>query len=316
MKQYIFLKKSSSILNAHLYEHLFYMSIVDYLSSKGLYKYIDYDLVGKTYHGGFVYIELSSYNKLTSLNQRVMSRLDLELNEERVDIALGQVSAEIKKTLHVSNMDSLVERIKTLHAEPWYSIEELDQLDFKLFHDSNEGSIQLGGPVKSKQIAVSIIAKDSTSKNREYIALTRQLYKAVSDNLADTFCDTFGLFDAGDSFQRQTTHRLDTVLLTSDKHLELEDGYELLAKQLINSMVKDGAFARLSKNLKDMSYRKDTMSAVSIESNYEDTLTVIGLKGWKRIATIENIYSILEGSDVVIKMGNTTITIPLKNTVQ
>lgn len=316
MKQYIFLKKSPSILNAHIYEHLFYMSIVDYLSSKGLYKYIDYDLVGKTYHGGFVYIELSSYSKSASLNKRVISKLDLGLNKERVEIALGQISAEINKTLHVPSMDSLFETINELHVKPWYSIEELDLMDVKEFHDSNNTSVQLGSSIKSKQIVVSVIANNLAYKKREFITLTRQLYKAISDNLSDTLCDTFGLFQAGDSFKQKSAYRLDTTLLTSDQHLELEYGYELLAKQLIASMVKDGAFARLSKNLRTMSYRDDTMSAVSIESNYEDTLAIIGSKGWKRIATIENIRFILEDSEIVIKMGGSTITIPLKNTVQ
>ncbi|RWZ78375.1 MAG: hypothetical protein EOT05_01255 [Candidatus Microsaccharimonas sossegonensis] len=313
MQHYIFVKKSQSIQLGHLYEHLIYMSLVDLLSSKKLYKYVDYDLIGKTYHGGLVYIELRAYSKKAKLSKHLLQRFDLDISESRIETAIGQLSAELTKAVNIDGLETIIEPIKELHLKRWYSIDEFSDLDV-----TNIKSFQLTPPlfleraIKLSELKVFIQSYGEQTLNRELLPLARQVGKLIAENLTDTLSDTYGLFNTTDKFQLQKQNfSLESTLITSKSSLDLADGYLSITKQLLEAMIHDGAFKRFTTQLRSMSYTRHASASVSFERTYEDTLIFIGSKGWKKIATNKNLKKVLGHTSVEVVFKKTHIILPI-----
>lgn len=313
MQHYIFVKKSPSVQLGHLYEHAIYMSLVDLLSSKKLYEYVDYVLIAKTYHGGLIYLELQAHTKAAGISSRLLHNIDLTLDETRFEVIRSQVSAELSQEIKIKDIHKTIEQIQRLHAQKWQLLDEFTELDATTDEAvDTKSQIFSGKPIKTTKLKVSVHNSNKVKLDRNLYPLIRQVSKLLAENLTQTFCDTYGLFNNGDEFIiSEERIELETTLLASYPTIDLKDGYEEVTKQLIEAMFRDGAFNRFAKQLRSMSYNKNPLETVNFEGTYETTLIFIGSRGWKKIATDKNIMEVLDHLSIEITFKTHTIMLPV-----
>ena len=60
-----------------------------------------------------------------------------------------------------------------------------------------------------------------------------------------------------------------------------------------------------------MSYKINPNKTVDLQNNYENTLFIIGSKGWKKVATKKNIDLLIANSSLEIKLGKISESVSL-----
>lgn len=313
MKQYIVLKPSLSIQLAHLYEHIICMQINKILRDKKMYLYSDYNLIGKTYHGGLIYIEYSQYIKNRHIDiKKIISKLEIDFKTVVIDIAIRQIIAEKESIVWANNYDNVITELNKLHKEPWVDIDNFGIINAKeIRRKSYPLFLAEGKNPKTKKLSISMLLNEKLGKDQQFlIPLFRQISYLVLTNLENLICDTYGGFGIDIVFKDSKSVKLTDTIRLASQGLAINENLVAITKDLISSLVNDGAVKRLVNNLSSMSYINSPDNTVNFEHNYEDTLFFIGSKGWKSIAKQNSINLLLNNSSLEFKLGNKTTVIP------
>jgi len=314
MKQYIILKKSPSIQLAHLYEHIFCMQINRILRDKKMYLYSDYNLIGKTYHGGLIYIEYSQYAKNCHINiKKIISNLKIDFKTNITDIGISQLIAEKESLIWANNYDGVIAELNKLHKESWIDIDNFGIINAKEIRRKSYPLFLAEDKVpKIQKLSISMLLNEELAKDQQIlIPLFRQVGYLILTNLEYSICDTYGGFGIDIIFKEEKSVKLTDNIRLVSKDLSIDDSLITLTEDLVSSLVNDGAAKRLINNLSSMLYKNGPDNTVNFEHNYEDTLFFIGSKGWKSIANQNNINLLLDNSSIELKLGNKTKDISL-----
>ena len=315
MKQYIYLKQSPLIELAHLYEHIVCIELTKLLCKKNLYIYLDYDIVGKTYNGGLVYLEINQYTNKRINMHRILSNLEIVFNDNIVALGISQLIAEKNAPFGSNGTEKIIVELERLHKSPWVMIDDFNIIDSTNIRRKNSPIYVAEGKLpKQTKLHLSVVY-DRTTQNSDVNHLTplfRQLSYLIMSNLEELICNEFGYFGASNSFKNdKQTCKLTHTLQVGVSKVDLES-CKNITQNLIESMVFDQTFKRLSHQLRSLSYKQTPHIAVNFEKNYEDTLVFIGSKGWKLVATSENIDTLLSNISFELSYGQQREVFSLK----
>jgi hypothetical protein len=306
MKQHIFVKQSPLIQLAHLYEHIVCIELTKLLAKKNLYIYLDYNIVAKTYHGGLVYLEITMYTNKRLDMRKILSNLNISFDENIINLGLSQLIAEHGAILAVKDIETIADELEKLHQNPWTAIDDLGIIDASNFRQKKYPLYITDGKLpKTNKLNLSVVFNHTTNDNKsiQLTPLFKQLSYLIMSNLEELICNEFGYFGASNSFKTdKNTSKLTHTLQVGLSEVNLKD-YIKIAQDLIKSMTVDKAFDKFERQLRSISYSKNPDNSVNFEKNYEDTLIFIGSKGWKLIATSENINYLLKNTSFEFSYG-------------
>lgn len=309
------IKPCKTIQLAHLYEHIFCTHIDNYFRSKAKYSYLDYRLIGKTYHGGMVYIEIEFYNKATNHLAKTIENIVPDFSEDNIYTAINQIMAEIDQPFGGKGVDAIQKALNDLQSVPWRVLDDLSFVDAKAVRKiPGPFYIAEGKSNRKRKLQLSLSIDSTIYKDRPLLLpLYRQICRLINSNLQSLLSDSYGYFSFEDSF---TTGRTKTTHTNIFKLVGYRAGLEdhlRLASELISDMYSNGAFDRFMNDLQTTSYRQTPLLAPNFESNYENTLIFIGGKGWRETANGRNCRYLLENMLIEVKLGRQKDSRPLKD---
>jgi len=304
MKRLILIKQSRSIDLAHLYEHVFCRHVDELFSNNDLFPYLDYSLVGKTYYGGIIYIDLELYSNAAILLAANISSLDIKTDEAIISVAVDQLMAEKDSIFHSQGYEKVKEALRELHDVSWQDIDTVNLIDVKIFrrvkqpfylsHVTNK---------KASNFTLGIILdSDFASSYSELLPLFRQVAWFITVVLQEKLSSSCGYYSFTDEFIRnkRITGQYNTFKVAYITEVNINQNLEV-CKKAIHKLFEHNAFSRFMSDLRNVSYYTDSYIAPNLEKNYEDTLMVIGSLGWQSIATDKNCDSILKHMTISLK---------------
>ena len=173
MKRLILIKPSSSIDLAHLYEHIFCMHIEELFYNNHLFQYLDYSLVGKTYHGSVVYVDLELYTENAIRLANEVSTLTLTLNKKVLFTAMVQLLAEEEEPLGSTGYDNVKRALEALHKQPWQNVDDIELVDAKEIRKKTSPFYIAEGKARpARKLTTSILLDpDFATSHRELLPL-------------------------------------------------------------------------------------------------------------------------------------------------
>lgn len=286
----LFSKPTHNTSVAHLYEHIFVDLLTQYLRSKGLFSYVDYDLSAKTYHEGSVVLEIDVYNDAATELIDSYIKTPIAINSDLINGGLLQIMAESSSDILYMNDEAVMASLNEYNTSPW----EKGRVALPANWEMQEPAIQY---VKLDDEAFGVVEQTITinaaklPKNLWPLCLV--VGKALRNNLieditAGTFC-----FSYEDSFIVDGNKLVDTNFYRVDKRQAsaITVEYEIASKLV--GMARENGFAqRLGNSLRNAP--KDSF-AYPVE---DEILAKLGMntteETWRLTATDENILRIVE----------------------
>jgi len=292
----IIVKQHTSVQLAHLYEHLFCSRVNKLLYQRGLFPYLDYSLIGRTYHQGVVFIDLLSYTPKADKLSRQIDGLDINTSEKSITLAMSQMLAEDEYVFESSGYDTLKKELEGLHAQVWQNLDDVDFIDVRNAR-IRTGPLRL---VKEKvliarKLTIDIGFNATYAKEcPELMPLVRQIILLISANLRLGLAERFGYYSVASKYK----NTIKGVRMRNIFHVASGQAVDL--NQVVDAYLdeatylqKKGAFKRLLGGLQKVSYTNHPYLAPNSELNFKDTHYFVGSEGWKIIATKENCDAIL-----------------------
>jgi hypothetical protein len=308
MKQLLLVKQSPFIDLAHLYEHLFCTRIQELFYTKHLFERLDYNLEGRMYQGGLIYIDLELYTPAAIELADKIKSLELVANEETLFIAVAQLLAEKEEPVASTGYENVKNALESLHAQPWRNLDDIELIDTqKVRKKTGSFYITEGESIRSRQLTTSVLLDaDFAISNRELLPLFRQLAYIIIVNCQNILAAKYGYYSSEDAYKKTK----DTVGVTNIfKIADVEDISVDIADvlrsfhEVVSDLRQYGVFSRYMDELRTVSYYDRPNLAPSPEKNYEDISILVGAKGWRKIATEENYKLLLKHMSLEVRLG-------------
>jgi hypothetical protein len=304
MKCLILIKPSNTPNIAHLYEHIFVGTVDNLFIKNKLYRYIDYHIDARAYLSGMVYIEILFYSdKAVTLSDEIL-RLEPKFNEDSIDGSLWQIMAEKQCSIFSKN-DKIKEQLKLMQKYPWQTMDELATLDIL---DNRKAAIDFECTPTAKRnfkrLKCEIILETTFAKqNPKLTVLFTVLSYVLTDNISVMLSDDFYYFGTGNSciYSNKVTKGVANFIRHREQNPQLTD--ELLAcKDCIKDMFANGVLERMVSFLQASTYKEPHKTPDEIKL-YEATGILIGPRGWRAIATKQNIDNIINSTTLKLTYG-------------
>lgn len=128
----LIIKQSDSIELARIYLKLYVKSMHAFMSSKNLYRYIDYSVHESVLAGGIAVLDVAFLSESAEKYEADILQLDIEHDEESVGIASLLAIAHIQREFYLpSGVPAFHDAIRKLHATPWENIDNVSTVDVK-----------------------------------------------------------------------------------------------------------------------------------------------------------------------------------------
>lgn len=316
MKRLILIKQSDSTHLAHLYEHIFCTHIEALFYDNHLFQCLDFSLIGRTYHGGVVYIDMELYTEAATTLAKQIPTLEIKLNKTTIPTAASQLLAEEEEPFSSTGYDNVKRALKGLHAQPWQNIDGFGQLDTKTIRRrAYPFYIAEGKSLPSRKLTTSILLDvDFARSHRNLLPLFRQLAWLIAMNLQSVLAEKYAYYNQSDSYKKTGVK---IGLLNSFKVAHAHDIDVDLTENLktcfevLRNIQRHNGFNRYATELSKISYNNHPDLAPDVGKNHEDTLIFIGSKGWQHIATPENCELLIKHMSIELKFGRKKVSSPL-----
>lgn len=308
------LKNHPSVQLAHLYEHLFSISIKSHMYRLGLFRYVDFSLHCTTFEqGGLIEVDLDLHAPRAKRQGAKIPELPVDLNDNTVGMALLQLLAEEKSPVYIKSLVTAKKALKELAAQPWQSIQELEVFEARTAH-LRSGPIYIadGSQPRAQKITTSLALEHNFVLNHGHLLpLFHQVATLIILNTHDQLSIKNGLYFRNLYWQSRT---LQANLLSHRTNPIAIDLNRLADDQLktVKYISKHNGFTRLKDWLQNLSYASDATDAPETNKAYLETGVYIGPKGWQKIATEQNIFLLLKHTNLRMRCGDQTSTARLR----
>lgn len=306
MNHLILIKKCNSIQLAHLYEHIFCDQLHKYFLSNNLFCISDYHLIGKTYYGGIIYIEIEFYSEEAKKLRESIQNFGVSFTKNAVRIAASQIIAELELSFTSCEFKKLRTLLLKIDEDPWYNIDEIQSIDLKSVRRSKKGFYPFKyRAFKSRDFTISILLDEyATAKLRDLHPLFRQLCNMIFANLSAQLPVKYGVFEQESIYMMSKSISVKKPF--SYPHnitLDLED-ILITSLSIIHTLQKKDAYSGLLKKLQNINYSHNYFESPNLEVNYQDTLFFIGPRQWHEISNYNNVILLLSHAKLRIKLNN------------
>jgi len=312
MKRTILIKIGPNIHVNHLYEHLFCMKMIKDLNDLGLLRYIDYDYDARSYHGGFVWLNITNYSSKTNEIDEYIKSIKVDINEKSITTALNQIAAE-KLEIATIDKDYVVSKIKDMNEMAWSDINSFKYFNDKSIKRTSKG-FYLSKIPKSRIRILQVGAEINKNINKAdyYVSIFDVIANRVVGILAEGIIDKFGYYPV----ESKTVSSSDTAKIYETLHLVKDPNVPFRLDNIMHECIghsrlvsTNGLLDKIYIFLQNANY-EILHSSPDPLAIYENTGLLIGSLGWKNMATKDNIYSVLNSMNIYIKFGNEKIIFP------
>jgi hypothetical protein len=310
----ILIKQCNSIQLAHLYEHLFCTAIDDLFYDNGLFPYLDYLLVGHTFHRGVVYIDLALYTDQAKELAKKVSALRIDLRQDSILIATTQLIAEKERPFGSAGLDAVKQALMKLHEQPWQDIDDLDIIDTKRVRRRHDVFyIAKGKPMPARKLTVTVsLDPDFAASHRELLPFFRQLSTLIAESFQADLAIIYGYYNTEVTTKntRRAVSLSSVMKVAYGAKMDVADVLETVLNT-VSDHQKYNAYTRLATELRTASHSAPAHLMPDPELMLKRTLVLIGAKGWKKTATEENCNLLLQHMTIEVKCGRTTAKQPV-----
>jgi hypothetical protein len=305
MKRVLLIKTSNEIQLAHLYEHLYLMAVVEFFKAHGLFDYLDYWFSGKTYHGGFIYLNIHLYSPAAEQLAGELSGLNPSFEQEAIEGAAVQIVAEKQHRLG-GDLELLEVALADLHNQPWQTMNELTLLDARR-RRSRKVLWDTDAKVRTKEMRCELVLDTEFARRRkDLLPLFDVVAHVLLDNLANELTDSYyyHMIGTASTYTKQVAKRTHTFRGWLQSVPTLTDELEA-CKLYVADMVRRGVAGRIAHFLQTSDYEAgEAVSTIPDELRlYEATGILVGAAGWHQIATESNIADILRRTSLQLTYG-------------
>lgn len=312
MKRLTLIKQYSAVQVGHLYEHIFCMQLDNFFNERHLYPYIDYMLMGKTYYGGIIYINLELYSDSAIELADAVARLETSFSNASISVAIKQMVAEREVVYSSTGYDNVQRELQQIQEQSWQNIDTVGLVDAKDIH-KKRGALYIDNYTQrvAKKLFVTIsLDVKFARENRELIPLFRQLAWLIISSLQSVLPSSYGYYSFDDKYKNSkdalSLTNVFKVAYADDPNVDLDI---VLHKclEVVDGLRRHNAFKRFLQDLRDTSYYNRLNHAPNPERNYEDTHIFVGSQGWNRIARKHNGELLLDCMTIEVGLGRNKV---------
>lgn len=296
----------------HLYEHIFCMHMSKFFREHGLFPYLDYSLDGKTYHGGVIVVDIELYSDKAIELSTELPEASTTFNKDTVLLALSQLVAEKQEPFGSESYDVLEKALYNIDKQPWQPIDTVGLIDTKR-QRRQAGPLYItdGAPLPAHKLITSVLLDTEFAKtHRNLLPLFRQLAWLIVASLQETIANTHGYYSFDDKYVSNTKtiaiRNIFNVANTREVDIDVTEVAETCT-QTIKDLQRAYVFEKFLIELQNTSYYERSQLSPNIERTYEDTLILVGSKGWQELASEANYHTLLEHMSVEVKSGRQKI---------
>lgn len=317
MQQLILVKQSRNIALAHLYEHIFCMHADQFLQSHGFFQFIDYHSRGFVYDSGIVLYDLEVYSPSITHLVKEIPFLTPKFDQKSVSTAATQLLAECEEPFVNTDTRDVTSALSALQSQPWQNIDELGIIDTKgTRRVSHPFYVAEGDSLPARRLVASIhIDPMFIEAHRQLLPLFRGLAGTILFNGEDVVIARSGYYsdDVVYKSTKQQTYRATIYKIAhgNEKKIVNLEADIIDYQKTVTSLRRHKAFERVVKSLQANSYSYNAVGSVGFDANFEDTGVLIGSKGWREIATMENVELLLKHMSIEVKFGRKKVSAPL-----
>lgn len=296
----ILVTKKSPHIYGHIYEHLFCNRFNNSaLASKKICP-IEYLTLGYTDDDNII-IGLEGFSRWSFYkNQKTPFSID------EIKIAIDQISAEYKREYVIKDENLLISEINNLSSKKWQNIRTLlpqkSTYEKDIYHSKS-----LDFKPKNKNNFVDfVISYELSKKFSDLSPLAVYIFGALQLTINDLFYKNYGCFDFLAEYSPHNPFPQDPALrqingLTFHKStFQTNKAFRAVFDQYLDEVIND--FRLIEKLTK---YLQKT-SVIDMNFSYQDindyTGWLVGKKGWRKLATTENIEIILKNMQITTKI--------------
>lgn len=292
-------------------------TVNDYLYSRGVLKYIDYNALGTSYEdGGTIIAEFSLYTDkaIHESNAIFQQRISLGTDNENVTFALSQIAAELENKLYITNKQTLLDEIITLDATPWETLDKLSYIDTSAIR-SRHAPIYVTNSkeLTKRRVHLSLeLNNDFVRNHKELLPLFVVLSKVILHSTTHLSSTRYATYTDTLEAKRTRPAVFSKLLVLKDWQDQFNHGEIIKCTQdALENIYRAEGISRLLQLLQTLSYEND-YSSPSYEDLFNATKVLTGANGWKQIANYKNISKVLYNTSIRIAMKGQTIQQPLR----
>ena len=259
----------------------------------GLLRQIDYFALGTHYSGtGFVTIDIDLYTEEAVNLAHDLRQLQAFTDNESLNLAMSQITAENDCTIICNNLDRLQHNIAKLNKNDWQSIEEIDQPLIISQLAEHKFLYETGNPTTSIS-RISCALSQPPNSNMALIALFYYLAFVIHGTVSDIANVRLGYYDLSEYTEQigqNTSYICEFAALSNlTDRTKLRDIYH----EVIGKMLEKAALTRISHRIKSFSYGDGKMDTPNIDMYISETGIVVGEKTWQKLAEEKTITNLL-----------------------
>lgn len=312
MKSLTLFKPTKHIQLGHLYEHIYCDRVIEYLFDQNVFASVDYVLNGKMYHGGVMVIEFVAYSDKAVECIKELAPLDLTINEDVMLNAWNQVESEKQELFGHSGFDNILAGLKELDSISWEAFDKLDVIDLNDVRRQTKPFYISSDKMKpTKPFVIDLYLDPATIRDkRELLPLANQMLSLVGINTQYFLTREMGIYFDDESVHYDKKSMVYRLKFKTYPEFDFTDKYLNDAFMYVTAQLyKGNAFKRLCEELQSIPPSLEYWVGPPIGWVYESSLQVVGARGWKRLATEENVRELLYAIHMEAKFGKRRISL-------
>lgn len=279
-----FTKKSNSQLIAHLYEHIFFIHLDTALRISGFFPIIDYSLDAFT-EDGEVTLDFNTFREIDVIQAITQAGGNFFSIEDLLEISIAQLESEYQQEILTDDIQGLKSNLVKINNESWNSDTVINVVQNARLHNS----------IEIQRLELTFIYPKI---DRDLLPLYRLIAGVTLNTLASDVADTLGGFVASKTFEIDEDKSLIAHIHLTN--LTEEKGIRDLYHETVRDLTDKSGYRRLIDDLANT----DVMTMPpSNEKAYTETGVKMDTKKWAKIATNENLITIIGALDLKIRQA-------------
>lgn len=292
---------------------IYLRQVVRLFKERKLLNYLDYAYRGKTYHGGFIWVEIILYSEEAKNAINDIQFLKLSFDNNSIENSLKEIIAEKKVIFSGKDNESVIKYLQQIDATPWCPIEQFSSFDAHDHRKSRKLMWATDTAAKTRQLRCELLLDNSyASSNRELLPLFRIVASAILDNLASELAENNSYLMTTNSPKQPLESGIKSGMIFRIWQKAEPDWITILntCKTGISDMLNAGFISKTQLLLRDDVVDQEQALIDELDI-YENSLVLIGKIGWQTIATKDNILSILKHTTLRLTKGREARTLKI-----
>lgn len=289
------------------------MRLKTYMFENGLYKSLDFAAWGSTYdQGGIIEINRELYSKKAQAFADKIAGLRIDVGErgDLVVPALRQICAEEKFQIRGSDSRKILAELRLLDERPWTNLDDVESIDTTKLKTSRK-FLYLSRYEQASPRTLSIVIAPTDEMPRDLTPLLHQTARlvllATSDQLATARGYYQGELDGVASSNRTVSELLVYRREARLVNLEVDCAFVL---DSIRQVLSDETKRRFLESIQSYTYAgssDDYLIAPGQDRVIKQTNFYVGSRGWKQLATPENLEKVINTMLISVEFGRRKI---------